>query len=111
MVWTLLVLVITQAIYTTSDYLARSNMQRLGFTLSAFGSFWFAIYFSIRLVAMTGQLYVYSQTPLSRGSLLYAVVATLLTPAVGIIFLHEPLTRNTLIGAAFAVLAIIFLTR
>jgi drug/metabolite transporter (DMT)-like permease len=106
----LAVTVLSQAGFTASDYLARRYMGTLGFHLATFISGWIVAYFGIRLLAVFGQLFVYSQEALGKGSLLYSAVTILMTPAVGVIFLNERPTPGMVIGAVLIIIALYFIT-
>ena len=63
---TILILVGTQLLFTTSDLLARYFMPKYGFSLAAFLTGWFTAYFILRIVAMFGQLYVFTTIELGK---------------------------------------------
>jgi hypothetical protein len=60
----ILIIIISQLLFTGSDLLARNNMTKLGFKPATFFSIWLLIYFIIITIAMFGQLYVFTSNPL-----------------------------------------------
>jgi len=62
----------SQALFTAGDLLARANMRQSGFTLATFLTWWFVIYFTLRTVAMFGQLYILANVPIGKSMALFA---------------------------------------
>ncbi|HCP08666.1 MAG TPA: hypothetical protein DIT25_02625 [Candidatus Moranbacteria bacterium] len=105
----IIILVITQIFFTTSDILARINMPKLGFQLSTFLSVWFLAYFAIRMAAMFGQLYVFTNLELGRTMALFGAVSIILSNVFGLLLLKEVLSPMSYAGVSLAVLAFIIL--
>jgi multidrug transporter EmrE-like cation transporter len=103
------VLLLTQALYTTTDFMGRYYMSRLGFGLATFVAPWFLVYFLLRQVAMFGQLYVFAHLELGKTVALLSAVAILLTNAVGILFLKETLSPLGYTGVILAITSVLIL--
>jgi len=107
--WSLIIIICTQLLFTTSDLLARTYMPRQGFVLATFLSGWFLIYFSIRTIAMFGQLYVFTTVELGKTMALFGAVSIMLSNIVGLLVLKEVLPTGAYIGVSLAVIAFIVL--
>lgn len=84
-------------------------MSHYGFTLHAFSSPWFIIYFFIRTIAMVGQLYVFSNIQLGRTSALFGAFSIVLSNTVGLLVLNEVLSTTSYIGVMLALTAFVLL--
>jgi hypothetical protein len=107
--YSIVVIVITQLLFTGSDLLARYNMPKFGFKLSAFFSTWFVLYFFIRTVAMFGQLYIFTTIELGKTMALFGAVSIILSNVLGFLILKEVLAVGVYVGVSFAVLAFLIL--
>jgi len=107
--WTLLVIIGSQLLFTTSDFLARSNMPKYGFTLSAFFTPWFAAYFAVRIIATFGQLYVFTTTELGKTLALFGAVAIILANVLGLLFLKEVLNFWTYFAVSLTIVSFLVL--
>lgn len=103
------VLVIAQIIFTTSDLLARHNMAKYGFAVSTFISLWFLGYFLIRIIAMFGQLYVFTNVELGKTMALFGATSIILSNILGFLLLKEVLSPTSYFGVSLAVLAFFIL--
>lgn len=108
--WPILVVIITQLLFTTSDLLARGNMSKQGFVLNTFLSSWFLVYFVIRIIAMFGQLYVFTAINLGRTMGLFGATSLILSNLLGLLVLKEVLTPGQYIGIVFAVTSFLILS-
>lgn len=99
----------TQLLFTCGDLLARANMHRHGFTLAAFLSGWFAVYFLLRTVAMFGQLYIFSCVELGKTMAVFGAVSIVLSNVLGLLLLKEVLSAGAYAGVTLAVLAFLAL--
>jgi drug/metabolite transporter (DMT)-like permease len=106
----MLIIVATQALFTSSDFLGRTYMHKYGFCSAAFLSWWFALYFFIRTVAMFGQLYIFSVTPLGKTMALFGAVSIVLSNGLGFLFLKEVLPPLAYVGISLAVIAFIIMS-
>lgn len=104
-----LILVGSQLLFSTGDLLARTYMRKYGFTLATFLSLWFAVYFTIRTVAMFGQLYVFTTVQLGKTMALFGAVSIILSNILGLLFLKEILSPGAYIAVALAVSAFVVL--
>ncbi len=105
----ILIIIITQLLFTGSDLLARYNMQKFGFKFSAFLSAWFIIYFLIRTIAMFGQLYIFTTIELGKTMALFGAVSIILSNLLGFLILKEVLPIGIYVGVSFAVVAFLIL--
>lgn len=103
----LLLVLGTQLLYTSSDFMGRYFMKRYGFDVSMLTSGWFWGYQAIRQVAMFGQLYVFAQIPLGKTMALFGATSIVLSNALGFLFLKEVLSPVAYGGVALAVIAIL----
>lgn len=104
-----LILVGSQLLFSTGDLMARMYMRKYGFTLAAFVSVWFAVYFTIRTVAMFGQLYVMTSVQLGKTMALFGAVSIIVSNALGFLVLKEMLSPGAYIAVTLAVIAFIVL--
>lgn len=104
-----ILVVIVQALFTTSDLVARHFMVKGGFVLENFFTLWFAFYFGIRLVAMMGQLYIFANVELGKAMALFGAVSIVLANVLGFLLLSEVLTTSEYLGIALAVTSFIIL--
>ena len=104
-----LILVGSQLLFSTGDLLARNYMRKYGFTLATFLSLWFAIYFTIRTVAMFGQLYVFTTVQLGKTMALFGAVSIILSNIFGFLLLKEVLSPGAYVAVALAVTAFVVL--
>src|SRR3990167_7292417 len=101
----IIIIIIAQLLFTTSDLLGRHFMAASGFTLRSFLSFWFLGYFLIRNIAMFGQLYVFSKIELGHTMALFGATSIVLANVLGFLFLKEVLSPVTYVGVALAIVA------
>ena len=102
--------VMAQALFTAGDLLARANMRSGGFTLANFCTWWFALYFALRQLAMFGQLYIFSTVQLGKTIALFGAISIVFSNALGLLLLSETLTPLTYLGVALAILAFTILS-
>jgi multidrug transporter EmrE-like cation transporter len=107
--WPIVVIVGTQILFTASDLLARSNMSKQGFVVAAFLSKWFLAYFLIRMIAMFGQLYVFTSIELGKTMALFGAVSIILANVLGLLVLKEVLSPVAYAGVSLAVVAFLIL--
>lgn len=107
---TLLILIGTQMLFTTGDFMARYYMSRQGFNVGVLTSAWFWIYTAIRQVATFGQLYIFANLPLGKTMALFAATSVVLSNVLGFLFMAERLSAYGYAGVVLAVCAILMLT-
>ncbi|MFH1376001.1 MAG: hypothetical protein ABIH25_00020 [Candidatus Woesearchaeota archaeon] len=107
--WPIIILVGAQLLFTTSDLLARTYMPKQGFVLATFLSVWFTSYFIIRIIAMFGQLYVFTTIELGKTMALFGAVSIILANILGLLVLKEILSPWAYVGISLAVIAFIIL--
>ena len=105
-----LVIVVTQLLFTTGDLIARANMRHSPFALSTFVSWWFLVYFLIRQVAMFGQLYVLSAVQIGRTVAMFSATSIVVVNVLGILLLGEVLSTQAYLAIALVVFAFILLS-
>ncbi len=103
----LVVLLGTQVLYTTSDFMGRFFMRKYGFDAGMLTSGWFWGYQAIRQIAMFGQLYVFAHIPLGKTMALLGASSIVLSNVLGFLFLREVLTPAAYAGVILAVAAIL----
>jgi len=103
------IIVASQALFTAGDLLARANMRRGGFTLATFLTWWFVIYFTLRTVAMFGQLYILANVPIGKSMALFGATSIALVNVLGVLLLGEVLGARAYAGVSLAVLAFIIM--
>ena len=101
----ILVIVVTQLLFTAGDLIARANMRTSPFAISTFMSTWFLVYFAIRQVAMFGQLYVFSTMAIGRMMILFSACSIVLVNILGFLLLGEVLSTATYIALGLVLLA------
>ena len=107
--WPIVIIILTQLLFTTSDLLARTHMPKQGFILTTFISGWFLTYFLIRILAMFGQLYIFTVIELGKTMALFGAVSIMLANLLGFLVLKEVLSPKTYIGVTLAVIAFLIL--
>ena len=105
----ILVVALTQILFTTSDVVGRHMMTTTGFTPASFFSGWFLFYFLIRNLAMFGQLYVFSKIELGHTMALFGAVSIIMANGLGFLFFKEALSLPVYVGVTLAVLAFVVL--
>lgn len=84
-------------------------MPKQGFALATFLSGWFLTYFSIRLIAMFGQLYVFTVIELGKTMAFFGAASIMLANILGFLVLKEALSPGAYIGITLAVIAFLVL--
>ena len=84
-------------------------MPKQGFVLSTFLSGWFLLYFSIRIIAMFGQLYIFTAIELGKTMAMFGAISIILANLLGLLVLKEVLSPGAYIGVTLAVIAFIIL--
>ncbi len=107
--YSILIIIVTQLLFTSSDLIARANMTKYGFKFSSFISGWFLLYFIIRSVAMFGQLYIFTNTELGKTMALFGAISIILSNLLGFFILKEILPVGVYVGVSLAVVAFLIL--
>lgn len=105
----LVVVLLAQALYTASDLVARYFMGTYGFTLSNILSPWFAVYFTLRTIAMFGTLYAFTTFDLGKNVALFGAMSIVFGSVFGYLLLGEVLTTTQYAGVMLAIVAFILL--
>jgi uncharacterized membrane protein len=104
-----LVIVATQLLFTMGDLIARANMRHSPFAISTFLSWWFLLYFTIRQVAMFGQLYVFSVLQIGKTMALFSATSLIVVNILGVLLLGEILSVQTYLAIGLVVLGFVVL--
>ena len=105
-----LIIVVTQLLFTMGDLIPRANMRHSPFALSTFLRWWFAAYFLIRQVAMFGQLYVFSALQLGKTMALFGATSIVVVNVLGVLLLGEILSTQAYLAIALVVFAFVLLS-
>lgn len=104
-----LILIVSQLLYTLSDFMARAYMPRHGFTVQTFLSVWFLGFIVVKVLATTGQLYVLSNMELGKTMALFGAVSIILSNVLGVLILREVLTPSAYVAVMIAIFAFLLL--
>lgn len=107
--WSIVVIIGTQLLFTTSDLLARTYMPQQGFAVATFISGWFLLYFLIRMIAMFGQLYIFTAIELGKTMSLFGAASIMLANLLGFLILKEVLSPGAYLGVTLAVMSFLIL--
>lgn len=107
--WPIIIIIGTQLLFTISDLMARAYMPKQGFALTTFISGWFFAYFAIRIIAMFGQLYVFTSIDLGKTMALFGAASIILANLLGFLVLKEVLSPGAYIGVTIAMVAFVIL--
>ena len=105
----IVVIVISQALYSVGDFLARANLRHSGFELRAFLSWWFLAYCLVRTVATFAQLYVFATVELGRTMALFGASSIVFANLLAVLLLGEVLSVSGYVGVSLAVTAFLVL--
>ena len=108
--WPIIVIIGTQVLFTVSDLLARANMPKHGFALASFLGSWFLLYFLIRIIAMFGQLYVFTSIELGKTMALFGASSIVIANILGLLVLKEVLSPGAYVAISIAVVAFMILS-
>ena len=101
------IILVSQALFATSDLIGRYYMHKMGFNLAAFASLWFLLYFFVRMAATVGQLYVFTHVELGKTIALFGASSIILANILGFLFLQETLSPIAYVGVMLAITAIV----
>ncbi len=104
-----LIVIITQLLFTTGDLWARSVIVRHGFHLSTFIAPWFIGYSLLRIVATFGQLYVLSNLKVGQTMAIFGATSIIIANVLGFLVLKEILSPVAYVGVSLAAVAFIIL--
>lgn len=99
----------SQLLFTSGDILAKGGMQKYGFTISAFLTWWFLGYILVRTVATFGQLYVFTTMPVGKTMAMFGAFSIILVNLLSFLFLKEILPPLGYFGITLAVFAFVVL--
>jgi multidrug transporter EmrE-like cation transporter len=101
----LLIVIVSQLLFTAGDLLARHHM-RGNFAVANFLTVWFVAYLLLRTAATFGQLYVLSTVDLGKTMALFGAASVMIANVLGWLVLQEVLPPISYVGIALAVLAL-----
>ena len=105
----IIIALLTQALFTTSDVLGRKYMNQYGFNFRGFFHPWFLTYIMVRVIASFGQLYIFSQVPLGKTMIIFGMMGLILANVIGVLYLNEVMNLKLYISLTLAIAAIIIL--
>ncbi len=105
----LIILVVSQLLFSVGDVLARSFMVKHGFTVAILTSPWFWVYVVLRIIASAGQLFVLANFQVGKTIALFGALAIIMSSLLGWLLLQEVLSPATYVGIVLAVLAFLIL--
>ncbi len=106
----LAILIGSQAVFSASDLLGRSNMMQPGsFSGANFLRWWFVVYMVIRIVATMGQLYVFSAMKMGKTMALFGAVSIVVSNLLGWLFMGDVISPGQYAGMVLAILAFVVL--
>jgi len=103
------VVILSQLLFTGGDLWARSVLTKHGFHISTFISVWFLGYIVLRTLATFGQLYVLSNVKLGQSMALFGAASIIIANALGFLVLKEVLSPVVYVGVSLAAAAFLFL--
>ncbi len=102
-------LIVTQAIYSISDLIKKEYAERIGVSFELFKSAPFLFALIIPAIGLGLQVYVLSRYELSKTMITLGVLNIVFATTLGAVLLKERLTMLNYLGVFAAVLAIILL--
>lgn len=105
----IILIVISQGLFTCGDLLARSNLRSGGFELRTFCSWWFLLYTVVRTIATFTQLYVFANVQLGRSMALFGAASIVLSNVLAVLLLGESMSLGAYLGVSLAVAAFLCL--
>lgn len=103
----IVLILITQLIYSTSDLFKKIILNKVGFGLHLLTNWKFLAVSAFAILGFAVQMLALSKYDLSRTIILLGVFAVLISTILGVVFLHEKLSPINYLGLAFAVVAIV----
>jgi len=106
----IIVILVTQLIYSSTDLLARAHLRGATFGPASFLQAWFIWYAVIRVASTVAQFYVFSKLDLGKTDTLFALAAIVFANILGLLFLKEVLSVKDYIGVVLAIIALVILS-
>ena len=101
----------SQVLFALAGLIARSKTKGHAFTISQVLAGWFVAFLLIRLVAALAELFVLTRVDLGQTVALAGVFGLVTANVFGYLFLKETLHPLNYLGIAFAIVAIVLLSR
>lgn len=109
MITNVVILIVSQVLFSIADLLARSNLSKTGLSAQALLSWWFLCYMFLRTLCMFGELYVFSRVDLGKTTALFGAASIVIANSLGMLLLGEFLSPIGYIATMLAVTAFVLL--
>lgn len=106
----LVVIIITQLIFSLTDLLARANLKSATLSVASVLAPWFILYACVRVASTFAQFYVFTKVDLGKTVTLFSVVGIIFANVLGVLFLKEILSVKDYIGVTLAIMSLIILS-
>jgi len=106
----IIVILITQLIFSGTDLLARGHLRSTNLGVSSFLQPWFIWYAVIRVASTAAQFYVFTKIDLGKTITLFSVAGIIFANILGVLFLKEVLSTKDYVGVVLAIIALIILS-
>lgn len=105
----IVVVLITQLVFSATDLLARSHLRSANFGVSSIAQPWFIWYAAIRVISTFAQFYVFTKVDLGKTVTLFSIAGIIFANILGVLFLKEVLSVKDYLGVVLAIIALIIL--
>lgn len=109
MITNVVILVLSQILFSVADLLARFNLSKTGFSAHALFSWWFLCYMFLRTLCMFGELYVFSRVDLGKTTALFGAASIVIANGLGMLLLGEFLSPIGYVAMLLAITAFVLL--
>ena len=106
----IIVILITQLIFSITDLLARGHLRSTNLGAASFLQPWFIWYAIIRVLTTGAQFYVFTKIDLGKTITLFSVAAIVFANILGVLFLREVLSTKDYIGVVLAIISLVILS-
>ncbi len=104
------VILITQLIFSATDLLARAHLKGQPFSLQSFTQLWFIWYIIVRAGSTFAQFYVFSKVDLGKTVTLFSIAGIIFANLLGVLVLKEVLSFKDYVGLFLAITAFLILS-
>ena len=102
------VIFFSQFLFSLSDIIGRKNMRKRRASYWALVMKpWLLLYLAVRVMAISLMLYVYYSMYVGRASVCSAALSLLIAALIGSVYLKEKISKKSLIGLLFIMIALI----
>lgn len=106
----IIVILITQLIFSVTDLLARSHLRSTNLSVASFLAPWFITYAVVRVLSTGAQFYVFTKVDLGKTVTLFSVAGIIFANILGVLFLKEVLSAKDYLGVVLAIIALVILS-